>query len=119
VLALALAAPAAATPPFHAVLTTPKTAKVDIRWPWSVRVTTRSGKPLAGRVTVTVKDPIGGVHPIQFFANTKNITNIPFKGTFADAVLWPAESRGFPLEFRVLVKTALGSRLLKHVVTVK
>jgi hypothetical protein len=120
VVLVALALPSAASAgSFRALLVTPKTAKVGVRWPWSLKVTGASGKPLAGRVTVTIKDPIGGVHPVEFFKNTKNITSIPFRGTFSDAVLWPADARGYPLAFRVLVVTAQGKRLLTRIVTVK
>jgi hypothetical protein len=114
-----VAAPAASAASLRAVLVTPRVASVNVRWSWSVKVTSAAGKPLAGRVTVTIKDPLGGIHPIQFFKNTKNITNIPFKGRFADAVLWPPDSRGYPLTFRVLVVTAQGKRLLTRVVTVR
>ena len=59
----------------------------------------------AGRsdITAQIVDPIGGVHPVDF-GNTTKHHNGPFKGTFHDFVIWPADSRGIPLTFRLTVK---------------
>src|SRR5207344_2176523 len=87
--ALALAAPAVAAAPktFKATLTggthTP-VADNTTKWPYQVKLTDLKGKPLAGRVTITIVDPLGTVHPVQFGANDKYVTNIPFKGVFRD-----------------------------------
>ncbi len=74
--AFALAAPAVAAAPktFKATLTaathTPK-ADNKTHWPYQVKVTDLKGKPLAGKVTIAIVDPVGGVHPVQFGANTE------------------------------------------------
>jgi hypothetical protein len=118
VAALALAAPAVAAAPktFKATLTAPThTPKADnkTRWPYQVKLTDLGGKPLAGRVTIAIVDPLGTVHPVQFFANTKYVKNWPFKGVFRDAVLWPPDSAvGVVLTFRATVTTAGGKAVL-------
>ena len=75
------------------------------------------GKPLAARISVAVVDPIGGVHPTQYYLGTKYVTDIPFKGTFRDAVKWPPESKGYPLTFRATVRVGTTRKVLKYVVT--
>ena len=115
VLALLLVPSAAAAPPrvvFHATTHTPK---VNARWPWSVVVTTPAGKPLAGRVSVAIVDPIGGVHPVDYgCCDGKFITNVKFKSRFADYVKFPLSSKGFRIVFRVTVRSALGTRVVKY-----
>ena len=91
---------------------------VNTRWPYSVRVVDAKGHPLRARISVAVVDPIGGVHPTLFYvSDTKYVTNIPFKGTFRDAVKWPPESKGYSLTFRVIVKAGTLKRVLKYLVT--
>jgi hypothetical protein len=90
--------------------------QVNVRWPYAVRASS-AGKPLAGRITVQIVDPIGGVHPVEFDKSTKAVTNWPFKGVFRDWVIWPAESRGVPLTFRVTVRTGNVKRVLNYRVT--
>lgn len=115
VLALLLVPAAAAAPPrvvFHATTHTPK---VKARWPWSVVVTTAAGKPLAGRVSAAIVDPIGGVHPVAYdCCDKKFITNVKFKGRFGDIVKFPLSSKAFTLTFRVTVRTALGKRVVNY-----
>jgi hypothetical protein len=95
---------------------TTHTPKVNVHWPYSVGLT-RDGKPAAGRITAQIVDPVGGVHPVQFGRNTKNVTNWRFIGVFRDYVIWPPSSRGVPLRFRVTV-TATGFRkVLSYTVT--
>jgi hypothetical protein len=120
--ALALAAPAVAAAPktFKATLTaathTP-TADNKTHWPYRVKLTDLKGKPLAGRITVAIVDPLGTVHPVQFGANTKYVTNWPFKGVFKDWVLWPPDSAvGVVLKFRATVTTAKGKAVLIYLV---
>jgi hypothetical protein len=106
-----------AAPPVRAVLTAPThTPKVKVRWPYSVRVT-QAGAPVAGRITVQIVDPLGGVHPVRFGLTTTSITRRPFRGTFSDFVIWPGSSRGIPLTFRAIVATAYGRRTLTYRVT--
>jgi len=117
VVSLALAAPAVAAAPktFKATLTAATHTPVAdnaTRWPYQVKVTDLKGKPLAGRVTIEIVTPVGP-YPVAFFANKKNITNIPFKGIFKDAVLWPPDSAvGVVLKFRATVVTAKGKAVL-------
>ena len=59
---------------------------------WSYSVTAKSGgKPAAAHITAQIVDPIGGVHQVDFGNTTKHLRNWPFKGTFRDFVIWPAE----------------------------
>jgi hypothetical protein len=97
---------------FHATTHKPK---VNARWAWSVVVTTPAGKPLAGRISVAIVDPIGGVHPVDYgCCDGKFITNVRFKGRFADYVEFPLSSKGFRIVFRVTVRSALGTRVIRH-----
>jgi hypothetical protein len=89
---------------------------VNTRWPYAVKVVDAKGKPLRARVTMQVVDPLGTVHPVAYYANTKSIVNVPFRGTFRDAVKWPPESRGFPITFRAVVTVGKTKRVLKVVV---
>jgi hypothetical protein len=75
---------------------------VNVRWHYTVRAI-RDGKPVRARLTVQIVDPIGGVHAVMFGSSTKKIINWRFRGAFRDYVIWPPESRGFPLKFRVIV----------------
>jgi hypothetical protein len=80
-----------------------------------VVVTTPAGKPLRGRVSVAIVDPIGGVHPVDYgCCDGKFITNVKFKGRFADYVEFPLSSRAFRLTFRVTVRSALGTRVVRY-----
>ncbi len=118
---LALAAPAVAAAPktFKAILTAPTHApKIKTHWPYQVTVTDLNGKPLAATLSLAVVDPIGGVHPVQYGASTKYITNVQIKGTFRDYVIWPpASAVGVALKFRATLKTAKGKTVLIFLVT--
>ena len=48
---------------------------INTRWAYSVKVTDAKGKPLAARLTAVVVDPIGGVHPVEFFSNSKKYSS--------------------------------------------
>ncbi len=93
------------------------TPAVNTRWPYTVKVTDAKGRPLRARLTVQVVDPLGGVHPTEFYANEKLVRNIPFRGTFRDAVKWPPESRGYQLTFRAIVKVGTTRKTLAYRVT--
>jgi hypothetical protein len=104
--------------PFKATLTTAgHTPKVNSRWAYAVRVSNTAGKPIAARITVQIKDPFGGVHPVEFYSVKKNIVNFPIKGVFRNAVSWPPEARKITLTFRVIVTAAGGRRVLTYAVT--
>jgi hypothetical protein len=105
-----------ATPP-QVTLTAPThTPKINTRWYYTVRAT-EAGKPVAGRLTAQIVDPIGASHPVQFGTTTKNITNWGFTGRFRDFIIWPASSRGIPLRLRVIVKVGTTKRTLTYAVT--
>ncbi len=110
------AASAAKTAPFKIAFHAPKhTPKVNERWPWSVKVTTKAGKPLAARISAVVIDPIGGVHPVEYgCCKKKFITNVKIKGRFADYVQFPLAAKGYRVTFKVTVKTALGTRAVTY-----
>jgi hypothetical protein len=90
---------------------------INTRWPYTVKVVDLKGRPLRARISVAIVDPIGGVHPTEFYLSKKLVTNIPFRGTFRDAVRFPPESKGFPLTFRVTVKVGTATKVLKYLVT--
>ena len=118
-LAIAAAALAGTVAPVKATLTAgTHHPAINMKWPYVVKVVNAKGKPLAARISVAVVDPIGGVHPTMYYlSTTKYVTNIPFKGTFRDAVRWPPESKGYPLTFRVTVRVGTATKVLKYVVT--
>ena len=88
---------------------------MNARWPWSIVVTTAAGKPVAGRVSVAIVDPLGGVHPVDYgCCDGKFITNVKFKGRFADYVRFPLTSKAFRIVFRVTVRSARGTRVVKY-----
>jgi len=119
-LALALAVFALGATPFRATLVGGgHTPTVNTRWPYTVKVTDAKGKPLAARISVAIVDPIGGVHPVEFYANTKTVTNYAIKGTFRDAVTWPPESTSYELTFRVTVRVGKAKRVLVYKLTPK
>jgi hypothetical protein len=93
--ALALPAVAVAgSASFKATLTAPgHTPKVLTKWHYVIKVVDLHGKPIAARLTMTIKDPTGQVHPVQYAATKKNITNWPIKGRFTDYIIWPADSK--------------------------
>ena len=116
-LAIAASAFALSTVPFKATLTAgTHHPTINTRWPYAVKVVDANGHPLRATISVAVVDPLGTVHPTQFYVGTKYVTNIPFKGVFKDAVKWPPESRGYPLTFRVTVKVGTAKKVLKYLV---
>jgi mono/diheme cytochrome c family protein len=90
--------------------------KAGARWKYSVHATV-GGKPAAGKVTVQIVDPTGKAHPVQRGTTKKNVTNLPFTGTYKDFVVWPASSRGVPLTLRATVKVGATKTVLTYKVT--
>jgi len=90
--------------------------KTGTHWPYSVSVRT-GGKPAAARITAQIVDPIGGVHAVDFGLTTKPVRNWAFKGTFHDFVIWPADSRGIPLTFRLTVTSGGTKKVIAYHVT--
>ena len=117
-LALAGAALGANSVVFKATLTagTHRPA-INTRWPYAVKVVDAKGHPVRARISVAVVDPLGGVHPTQYYLGTKYVTNIPFRGTFRDGVKWPPETKGIPLTFRVTLKVGTAVKVLRYAVT--
>ncbi len=116
---LALAAAGIAAGSLHVGLTTTTAKpKAGAHWPYTVTATV-DGKPAKGTVTAQIVDPLGTVHPVQFGANTKNVTKIPFKGTFKDWVIWPKDAIGYPLKFRVIVVAGGKKHIASTTVTVR
>lgn len=114
-LAALLGAAVVAAP--QVTLTAPSHApKINIHWNYVVRATV-GGKPASAKITAQIVDPIGGVHPVQFGKNTKNITNWPFKGVFRDYIIWPPSSRGVPLKLRIIVRVGSIRRIITYLVT--
>lgn len=93
------------------------TPKIGVPWNYSITAKAADGKPAAATLTEQIVDPIGGAHPVQFGKTTKNITNWPFKGTFRDFIVWPASSRGIPLQLRAVVKVGAKKTVLTVTVT--
>jgi hypothetical protein len=108
-LLVASAAKVTLTAPTH-------TPKIKTRWYYTVRAT-EAGRPVAGRLTAQIVDPIGASHPVQFGTTTKNLTNWAFAGRFRDFIIWPASSRGIPLVLRVVVKVGTAKRTVTYAVT--
>jgi hypothetical protein len=92
------------------------TAKIGLRWYYTVRVT-EGGKPVAARLSEQIVDPLGGSHPVEFSNTKKKITNRPFTGSFRDFIIWPADSRGIPLTFRVVVTVGKTRHVVRYSVT--
>lgn len=100
-----------------ATLTAPThTPKINVKWPYTVRVT-KDGKAVSARLTAQIVDPLGDAHPVQFGKTTKNITRWPFKGVFRDYVIWPPSSRGIPLTFRLTIVVARTKKVINYRVT--
>ena len=97
---------------FHATTHTPR---INVRWPWSIVVTTPAGRLLPATISVAIVDPIGGAHPVEYdCCKGKFITNVKIKGRFADKVIYPLASKGYRIVFRVTVKTAVGRRVVNY-----
>ena len=77
--------------------------KIKTHWNYTVHVTS-AGKPVAGKLTEMIVDPVGGVHPVDLGSTTTKIANRPVAGTFSDYIIWPAASRGIPLTLRITVQ---------------
>ena len=106
------------SPPLKVTIAAPgHSPKINTHWNYAVRATV-GGKPVAGKITAQIVDPIGGRHPVEFGKSTKNITNWPFKGVFRDFIIWPPDSAvGLPLTFRVTVVAGKVRRTVDYRVT--
>jgi hypothetical protein len=84
------------------------------KWWYVVQATTAQGKPLHGRLTVEVVDPLGTAHVADVGTTTRKLSNFPFVGRYRDFAQWPAASSGFRLTFRVIVKAQGSSRTVAY-----
>ena len=95
--------------------------KVNVKWPYSIKVTDLKGTPLRATVTAVVIDPLGTVHPMDYGPTgppnpgpPKPITNRPFKGTFRDYITFPPDAKLANmlggLTLRWTVKAKLGGK---------
>src|SRR5262245_24628253 len=125
----------AATVPFKATLRAPATQpKVNVKWPYSIKVTDLKGNAIRATVTAVVVDPLGTAHVMNYGPTgppnpgpAKPITNWPFKGTFRDYILFPEDARlatmlgGLTLRWTVKAKVAGKpyKKILKRLVKVQ
>ena len=107
-----LAAPA----PSVTVTAPGHTPRVKTHWAYTVHVTS-AGKPVAGRLTEVIVDPVGGVHPVDLGSTTTKIANRPITGAFSDYIIWPAASRGIPLTLRITVQVGGTKKVIEYHVT--
>ena len=68
-----------------------------------MRAATAAGRPLRGRLTVAVVDPLGTAHLAEVGTTARKLRDYPFSGQYHDFAQWPAASRGYRLTFRVTV----------------
>ncbi|HEU0303412.1 MAG TPA: hypothetical protein VFR32_02410 [Gaiellaceae bacterium] len=117
-----------------ATLKAPSTQpKVNVKWPYSIKVTDLKGRAVSARLTAVVIDPLGTVHPMDYGPTgppnpgpPKPITNRPFKGTFRDYIIFPPDARlantlgGLTLRWTVKAKIAgkTYTKVLKRAVKV-
>ena len=91
--------------------------KVNVKWPYSIKVTDLTGKAVRATVTAVVIDPLGTVHPMDYGPTgppnpgpPKPIKNWPFKGAFRDYIIFPQDAT---------LATTLGGLVLRWTVKVK
>ena len=91
--------------------------RIGQRWAYAVRATS-GGKPVAGRITAQIVDPLGGAHAGRTSARRRSRSSSwPFTGVFRDFVIWPGSSRGIPLRFRVTVVAGGAKKVIDYAVT--
>jgi hypothetical protein len=83
-------------------------------WWYVVRATTSAGKPLRGRLTVAVVDPLGTAHLAEVGTTTRKLRDYPFSGRYRDFAQWPVASRGYRLTFRATVRALGSSRTVNY-----
>jgi len=113
-LAAALAATVLVASPLKVKLTAPShSPRINTHWNYVVRAT-KNGKPVKGRLTAQIVDPIGGKHYVQRGPTTQNLRNWPFTGVYRDYIIWPAESRGVPLTLRLTVVAGSARKVIDY-----
>ena len=110
-----LAAKPPPAPSFRVALTAPThtPAAGKAKWWYVVRATV-AGRPLHGRLTVEIVDPLGTPHVAEVGTTSRKLRNYPFVGRYRDFAQWPAASRGYRLTFRVVVTGRGRSRTLDY-----
>ena len=99
--------------PFEATLVVPgRIGRVNVSWPYVLHVTTLRGRPVKAHITVQIVDPLQQPHPVEYDRTTKKLIDWPIDGEFKDDVIWPPDSRGFTLTFRVIVDAKGGTTRL-------
>jgi len=88
--------------------------RVGSKWWYVVRAVDLRGRPLRGRLTVQVVDPLGTAHTAEVGTSTRKLLNFPFTGRYRDFAEWPAAARGYRLTLRVVVKAGGSSRTLAY-----
>jgi hypothetical protein len=102
-------------PAFHVSLMAPThTPRVGKSKWWYVVRATAAGKPVHGKLTVEVVDPLGTAHFAQVGTTTRKLRDYPFAGRYRDFAQWPAASRGYRLTFRVTVAARGASRTVDY-----
>jgi hypothetical protein len=91
--------------------------KINAKWRYVVKLVDRRRRPVAGKITVQIVDPLGTAHAAQYDETKQNIVNRPFKGVFRDYVEFPSDARGFRLTFRVRVRVAKSRLEITYPVT--
>ena len=84
------------------------------KWWYVVRATTTAGRPLRGRLTVAVVDPLGTAHLAEVGTTTRKLRDYRFSGRYRDFARWPAASSGYRLTFRVTVRALGSSRTVNY-----
>ena len=112
---------AARTAAFRASLTADThSPRVNTTWHYHVRVTDATGHPIWAKITSRIRDPLGGVHLVEFDGTGHNpyVRNYRFFGNFCDSAIWPTSSAvGVTLKFRTVIVTAQGRKVLVYPVT--
>jgi hypothetical protein len=80
--------------------------QVNVPWTYGVRVTDGSGATVKATITVQIVDPLQQAHPVEWDDTKKKLVDWPIDGTFEDRIIWPSDSRGFPLTLRIIVSAS-------------
>ena len=83
------------------------------KW-WYVVRATAAGKPVRGKLTVEVVDPLGTAHVAEVGTTTRKLRGYPFSGRYRDFAQWPPAARGYRLTFRVIVAARGESRTVDY-----
>ncbi len=116
--AAAVTGSARAAGPIKVTISAPAKPKVNVPWAYSVKVVDAKGKPVAAKLSMVVIDPVGGVHPVEFFKKKPTVTNYPINGTFSDKIIWPPASVGYVLKLKATARAGgvTGSVIVKLIV---